>query len=185
MTGDVLIDVQNLSIGFTGRSGKLLPVLRNIDLGVRRGETVGIVGESGSGKSTLALAMMGYLKHGLRVISGRSLFDGRDLLTMPSGELQRIRGGRIALIPQNSGQSLSPNLRVGAQLTEALALHGKLARAPCPALPAQRTLQARSTVATTDTAVRCCRCFTAASSRGAMGTLASGQPGRMTLSNLS
>ena len=49
MTGDVLIDVHNLSIGFTGRSGKLLPVLRNIDLGVRRGETVGIVGESGSG----------------------------------------------------------------------------------------------------------------------------------------
>ncbi|MCA3584221.1 MAG: ABC transporter ATP-binding protein [Methylocystis sp.] len=127
MTGDVLIEVQNLSIGFTGRSGKLLPVLRNIDLGVRRGETVGIVGESGSGKSTLALAMMGYLKHGLRVISGQSVFDGRDLLTMPSRELQRIRGGKIALIPQNSGQSLSPNLRVGAQLTEALALHGKLA----------------------------------------------------------
>jgi peptide/nickel transport system ATP-binding protein len=128
MTGDVLIDVQNLSIGFTGRSGKLLPVLRNIDLGVRRGETVGIVGESGSGKSTLALAMMGYLKHGLRVISGRSLFDGHDLLTMPSCELQRIRGGKIALIPQNSGQSLSPNLRVGAQLTEALALHCNLPR---------------------------------------------------------
>lgn len=143
MTGDVLIDVQNLSIGFTGRSGKLLPVLRNIDLGVRRGETVGIVGESGSGKSTLALAMMGYLKHGLRVISGRSLFDGRDLLTMPSCELQRIRGGKIALIPQNSGQSLSPNLRVGAQLTEALALHGKLALSAFPARVIQLLQQVR------------------------------------------
>ncbi|MCX7342457.1 MAG: ABC transporter ATP-binding protein [Hyphomicrobiales bacterium] len=132
MTGDVLIDVQNLSIGFKGRSGKLLPVLRNIDLGVRRGETVGIVGESGSGKSTLALAMMGYLKHGLRVISGQSLFGGNDLLAMPARELQRIRGGKIALIPQNSGQSLSPNLRVGAQLAESLALHGKVAPSAFP-----------------------------------------------------
>ncbi len=132
MTGDVLIDVHNLSIGFTGRSGKLLPVLRNIDLGVRRGETVGIVGESGSGKSTLALAMMGYLKHGLRVISGQSLFGGHDLLAMPSRDLQRIRGGKIALIPQNSGQSLSPNLRIGAQLTESLALHGKVTSSSIP-----------------------------------------------------
>ena len=121
-----LIDVQTLSIGFKGRSGEVLPVLRAIDLAVQRGEAVGIVGESGSGKSTLALAMMGYLKHGLQVIGGRSLFQGRDLLSMSLPDLQRVRGGKIALIPQNSGQSLSPNLRVGAQLTEALALHGKL-----------------------------------------------------------
>ena len=133
MRPDPIIEVQNLSVGFTGRSGKQLAVLRNIDLTIHRGETVGIVGESGSGKSTLALAMMGYLKHGLKVISGQSLFQGRDLFKTPAQELQTIRGGRIALIPQNSGQSLSPNLRIGAQIAEALALHSKLSPSQFPA----------------------------------------------------
>ena len=54
-----LIDIQDLSIGFTGRNGQTLPVLRNIDVQVRAGESLGLVGESGSGKSTLALAAMG------------------------------------------------------------------------------------------------------------------------------
>ena len=54
-----LIDIRDISVGFTGKSGATLPVLRNIDLKVNAGESIGIVGESGSGKSTLALAAMG------------------------------------------------------------------------------------------------------------------------------
>ncbi|MGB4317331.1 MAG: ATP-binding cassette domain-containing protein, partial [Planktomarina temperata] len=69
MTGP-LIDIRNISVGFTGKSGATLPVLRNIDLKVNAGESIGIVGESGSGKSTLALAAMGYLKRGLRLMEG-------------------------------------------------------------------------------------------------------------------
>ena len=72
-----LVDVKNLSVGFTSRAGLTLPILRNIDLAFGKGETIGLVGESGCGKSTLALAIMGYLKTGLRVIEGESLFRGR------------------------------------------------------------------------------------------------------------
>lgn len=126
MADTPLIDIRNLSVGFTGRSGVERAVLRNIDLQVRRGETVGLVGESGSGKSTLALAAMGYLKSGLRVLGGKASFDGQSMFDLPQPEQQALRGGRIALIPQNSGQSLTPTLRIGAQLAEALRLHSHL-----------------------------------------------------------
>jgi len=125
--GGHLLNIRGLSIGFTGRSGETLPILRHIDLAVGRGESIGIVGESGSGKSTLALAAMGYLKHGLNVIGGDVLFPDRDLFALSPGQLQDIRGRRLALIPQNSGQSLTPTLRVGAQLTETLKLHSNTA----------------------------------------------------------
>ena len=121
-----VIDIRNISVGFTGKSGATLPVLRNIDLAVAEGESIGIVGESGSGKSTLALAAMGFLKRGLRLLDGSAAFRGQDMFSRTRTELERIRGGELALIPQNSGQSLTPTLRIGAQLIEALRLHSSV-----------------------------------------------------------
>ncbi|WP_294610265.1 ABC transporter ATP-binding protein [uncultured Roseovarius sp.] len=123
MTTQPLIDIRGLCVGFRGRSGSMLPVLHGIDLQVCRGESIGIVGESGSGKSTLALAAMGYLKHGLQRISGEVIYNGADMFTRTAAELARIRGGQLGLIPQNSGQALTPTLRIGRQLDEALRLH--------------------------------------------------------------
>ncbi len=121
-----LFEIRNLSIGFTSRGGKTLPVLRNVGLTARKGETVGLVGESGSGKSTLALAAMGYLKRGLRVLDGTASFRGRNTFDLTAKELKEIRGGEMAMIPQNSGQSLTPTMRIGTQLREALHLHSNL-----------------------------------------------------------
>ena len=121
-----IIDVKDISVGFTAKSGATLPILRNIDLTVSEGESVGIVGESGSGKSTLALAAMGFLKRGLRLLDGSVAFRGKDMFSLTRTELEKIRGGEIALIPQNSGQSLTPTMRIGAQLIEALRLHSSV-----------------------------------------------------------
>jgi peptide/nickel transport system ATP-binding protein len=121
-----IIDVRDVSVGFTAKSGATLPILRNIDLTVAAGESVGIVGESGSGKSTLALAAMGFLKRGLRLLDGSVSFGGKDMFSLTRTELEKIRGGEIALIPQNSGQSLTPTLRIGAQVIEALRLHSSV-----------------------------------------------------------
>ena len=123
---DPLLKISNLSVGFKSLEGFLLPVLRNIDLEVWRGESVGLVGESGSGKSTLALAAMGYLKGGLKVIEGHCTFSGQEMFSLSPKKLERIRGGKIALIPQNSGQSLTPTHKIGEQLSEALMLHSRL-----------------------------------------------------------
>lgn len=137
MNATPLIDIRDLSVGFIGRSGQQRAVLRNIDLQVRTGETVGLVGESGSGKSTLALAAMGYLKTGLKVFGGSATFCGHDMFSLGGAALQTLRGGKIGLIPQNSGQSLTPTLRIGAQLSEALRLHSAV---PAPQ-HAQRVLE--------------------------------------------
>ena len=118
--------VNDLTIGFNNKKGEQISILKNITTKIKKGETVGIVGESGSGKSTLALAMMGYVKHGLYTVSGECLFHSNDLLKMKNKELEEIRGRKIAMIPQNAGQSLTPNLKIGYQIDEALKLHTDL-----------------------------------------------------------
>ena len=123
-----LVEVKNLGIGFTSQAGLVMPILRNVDLAVGAGETIGLVGESGCGKSTLALAMMGYLKPGLHVLGGTSLFRGRNVFDMDERALEDIRGGKLALIPQNAGQSLTPTSRIGRQIEESVKLHTKLAK---------------------------------------------------------
>ena len=128
-----LITVEDLTLGFIGRDGSQKPILRNVDLNVASGETIGIVGESGSGKSTVALAMMGYLKPGLEVFGGRAVYDGNDMFALSEAERGKLRGGGIALIPQNAGQSLTPTLKIGDQIDEALKLHTKLTAAERPA----------------------------------------------------
>ncbi len=123
---DALVEVNNLSVGFTGASGATLAILRTIDFSFGKGETVGLVGESGCGKSTLALAMMGYLKPGLRVLEGEILFREHNLFNMHNSALEGIRGGDLALIPQNAGQALTPTSRIGRQIEESVRLHSTL-----------------------------------------------------------
>ena len=120
------IQVSNLSVGYTNQAGLKVPILRNVNLSLKRGETIGLVGESGSGKSTLALAMMGYLKIGLQVLEGSSLFGDIDIFEMDEKRLGSIRGGKLGLVPQNAGQSLTPTSKIGKQISESLRLHTTL-----------------------------------------------------------
>lgn len=118
-----IIEISNLSIGYRNRAGDIVQILRNIDLAISRGQTVGLVGESGSGKSTLALAMMAYLRSGSVLLNGSVQFAGTDMFSLNDREIEALRGKEIALIPQNAGQSLTPTMKVGAQIEEALRLH--------------------------------------------------------------
>jgi oligopeptide/dipeptide ABC transporter ATP-binding protein len=88
-----------------------------------RGETLGIVGESGSGKSVTALSVLRAVPEPGQVTAGEVLLDGQNLLTMPAGQIRRIRGRRIAMIPQDPLTALNPVLTVGDHLTEVLGLH--------------------------------------------------------------
>lgn len=125
MTASALLRVENLTIGTAGPASAA--VVDNVSLALAAGETLGIAGESGCGKSTLLLAMMGVTRGGLVRSAGRVLFDGVSMFEASERELESIRGGRLALIPQNAGLALTPTIRIGDQIDEALMLHTDLA----------------------------------------------------------
>ena len=123
-----LLSIRDLSIAFETEAG-LVPGVEHIDLQVRRGEIVGLVGESGSGKSITSLSILQLLPvPPARVLSGEILFTDRegrqfDLLQQTPGQLQKIRGARIAMIFQEPMTSLNPVFTCGEQVTEAIRAH--------------------------------------------------------------
>ena len=100
----------------------------NLDLKLERGQMLGVVGASGSGKSTLAAAVMGLLRAPATVLGGRVLLDGEDLLQASRSRLRRLRGDRIALVPQAAMNALNPVFRVVDQVGEAIRLHRRVSR---------------------------------------------------------
>jgi peptide/nickel transport system ATP-binding protein len=125
-TGQPIIEVRNLSVGSIAKGRTLRKIVDDVTLSVPRRGIIGVAGESGCGKSTLLLAMMGSLKPGLQLLQGEVRLGELSLFQVPSRELGHIHGRRIALVPQNAGQALTPTLRIGAQIEEVLRLHTPL-----------------------------------------------------------
>jgi peptide/nickel transport system ATP-binding protein len=125
--GDVRLDVRELEIR-GGRHGP--PVVSGISFAVRAGEVLGLVGESGSGKTTVALALLGHTRRGLSVSGGEIRLDGVNLLRLPPGQLRQVRGARVGYVPQDPAAALSPALRIGYQLREALRVHAGIVDDP-------------------------------------------------------
>ena len=121
-----LFAVEDLTV--TYRREKRETAVRDVSFLLNAREAYGLVGESGSGKSTIALAIMRYLPANGRVAAGRIMFDGRDILSLSTRELQRLRGNRIAMVYQDPGAALNPSMTVGDQVAEVFAAHRNLDR---------------------------------------------------------
>ena len=117
-----LIRVEGLSTHYSTGEGEVRAV-DNVSLQIRRGEAVALVGESGSGKSTTAFSMMGLISRPGRIVGGRVLLDGRDILSLDKMELSRIRGGEMSMVFQEPMTFLNPLIRVGEQIAEAVRIH--------------------------------------------------------------
>jgi peptide/nickel transport system ATP-binding protein len=115
-----LLEVEDLKVSFRTADGTVQAV-RGVSYDIDAGQTLGIVGESGSGKSVSTQTIMGLTK-GAQV-SGRALFDGKDLLTATSAQLRALRGAKIGMIFQDPLSSLHPYYRVGWQIVEMIRLH--------------------------------------------------------------
>ncbi|MBP5511526.1 MAG: ABC transporter ATP-binding protein [Kiritimatiellae bacterium] len=125
----MLLEIQDLSVEFLSDSPDAPPAhaVDGVSLSLDRGQVLGLVGESGCGKSATAMSIARLLPSPpARVTSGRVLFDGRDLLTMPIEELRTFRGDKIGVIFQDPMTSLSPLHRIGDQLEEVVRLHRDL-----------------------------------------------------------
>src|SRR5207247_2147264 len=108
----------------------VIKAVDGVSFTLEAGEVLGIVGESGSGKSMTALSLMRLIPSPpARIVGGRALFDGRDLLALDSAELRRLRGHKIAMIFQDPLSSLNPTMTVGRQIAEAMEVHLHLSRA--------------------------------------------------------
>jgi peptide/nickel transport system ATP-binding protein len=103
-------------------------VVDDLELTVGRGEIVALVGESGSGKSLTARAIMGLLPAGIRIAKGRIRFGADELTRLGPGEMDRIRGRRIAMLFQQPQVMLDPTCRVGDQVAEAIRKHLGMSR---------------------------------------------------------
>ena len=121
-TSPPLLSVEGLRTVFATQAGELAAV-DGVDLSVRRGQTLGIVGESGCGKSMLSLSVMGLVPSPGRIASGRILFDGEDMTTLPPHRLRALRGKRVAMVFQEPMTSLNPVYTVGFQIVEAMRAH--------------------------------------------------------------
>lgn len=127
------LEVSDLRVKYRTFEGTVSAV-NDLSFSLERGKTIGLVGESGAGKTTTALAIMGLIPAPPgEVESGRVLFEGQDLLSLPEREMKRIRGNRISMIFQDPMTSLNPVLTVGLQISEALMAHQNLSGAEAEA----------------------------------------------------
>ncbi|WP_035812134.1 ABC transporter ATP-binding protein [Jiangella gansuensis] len=115
--------VDGLTVSYRAGDRRVV-VVEDVSFTLHRGRTLGVVGESGSGKSTVARTLLGHLREGAAVDAGTVTVFDDDVFALPAQQLRRLRGGTVALVAQNAGQALTPSMRVGAQIREALAVHG-------------------------------------------------------------
>ena len=123
-----LLSIQNLHTYFFSDEG-VVKAVNGVDLAIGQGETLVLVGESGCGKSVTALSIRRLSPQPPgRIVEGKILFEGRDLVQMAPEQIRRIRGKNISMIFQEPMTSLNPVFRVGFQIAEAIEIHQGLTR---------------------------------------------------------
>src|SRR5215510_7162998 len=131
-----LLTIEGVHVSYSTREGAV-PAVVDVSLALQQGECVGLVGESGCGKTTVALAIMRYLGANGRIVGGRILFKGRDLLQLSPKMLRQVRGAEIAMVYQEPTTALNPSLTIGTQLQEVLSYHRRMSKSQA----AERTSQ--------------------------------------------
>lgn len=120
-----LLDVKNLNIGFSIEE-EIFSVTQGISFSVKKGKLLGIVGESGCGKSVTLMSILRLLPKNAVINADYVNFNGRNIFDITEDELRKIRGNKIALIPQDPLTSLNPLYTVGNQIIEVIMLHQKV-----------------------------------------------------------
>src|SRR5262245_26776932 len=123
-----LIEIDGLRTHFFTRDG-VVRAVDGVSFSVAAGETLAVVGESGCGKSVTSLSILRLIASPPgRIVAGKLLFEGRDLLALTEGQMREIRGNAISMIFQEPMTSLNPALTVGRQIAESLTVHRGLSQ---------------------------------------------------------
>ena len=125
----MLLEMKGLRIdGWSEDQETWLPIVKGVDVQLRRGEVLGLIGESGAGKSTIGLAALGYARYGCRISGGQILLDGRDIRAFSTRELLELRGRRVAYVAQSAAAAFNPAQTLISQIVEAPVRHGVMSR---------------------------------------------------------
>lgn len=119
-----ILQVQDLSVNYVTDEGGVLKAVENVNFTIEQGKSLGIVGESGCGKTTIMLSLLRLLPEAGRIVSGKMIFDGLDLLQISETEMRQIRWKGISMVFQGAMNALNPVRTVESQIVEALQLHG-------------------------------------------------------------
>ena len=118
-----LLRIKDLWIEGRPPGGNYEPIIKGVSLLVSRGEVVALIGESGSGKSTVSLATLGYARPGCRIVGGKVLLQGVDVLSLNQKERRRLRGSKVAYIAQSAAAAFNPAMIINRQVTEPVKVH--------------------------------------------------------------
>jgi peptide/nickel transport system ATP-binding protein len=117
-----LLSLRDLTVNFRLDRGRESNILKRISLEIAAAEIVGLLGESGAGKTTMALSLMQLLPENARIADGSVHFCGKNLCTLNTAQLRKVRGAQISIIHQDS-DVLNPVMRAGDQVKEVLRAH--------------------------------------------------------------
>ncbi|HNX46417.1 MAG: ABC transporter ATP-binding protein [Anaerolineaceae bacterium] len=118
-----LLNVQGLETQFKTPEG-IVHAVNGVSFTLNEGETMGVVGESGCGKSVTMLSCLRLIPQPPgKIVAGKALFKGQDLLAMSSEDIRHVRGAQIAMVFQDPMTSLNPVMTIGKQMEEPLKLH--------------------------------------------------------------
>lgn len=117
-----ILDISDLQTHFATDDG-VVKAVDGVNFSVHAGEVLGLVGESGCGKTVTALSILQLISKPGRIVGGKVIFEGQDLLTVSDAEMVKIRGDRISMIFQQPKVSLNPVLTIGSQIAELFIQH--------------------------------------------------------------
>lgn len=121
-----LLEIKKLAVSFRSEDG-VARAVDEVSFSIGAGETLGVVGESGCGKTVTALSILRLIQQPPgRIDGGEIRYKGRDLLTLPEGDMRSVRGNEISMIFQEPMSSLNPVFTCGYQIREAVLLHQKV-----------------------------------------------------------
>ncbi|NYZ12281.1 ABC transporter ATP-binding protein [Azospirillum sp. RWY-5-1] len=118
-----IVQIRDLKVEARTDSGRRVAIIKGVSLDVAEGEVMAFIGESGSGKTTVAMTLLGYARPGCWIAGGEVRVDGVDMAALPEKERARIRGTKVAYVPQSAAAAFNPAIPIMEQVIEVTRIH--------------------------------------------------------------